>query len=171
MIALQPHLIVVCIDNYSKFAEVILLSDKRAETVLRCIDDFISRYGRIGILRVDNGKEFDNDSLKDLAMHYGTLIKFGSTRNPQPQSSVERIHSTILGLLKALLFGTTVHWTGVLSEAMKAYDRSLNRCFIRSHEGVRQQTPRNTRASVASGGVDGISPRTQKPVAIVVEDP
>ena len=131
----HPHSAVMFIDNYSKYCEAFILNTKTAEEICFHTESIISRYGRIGILRLDNGREFDNNAMRSLANRYGVQLAYGSVRNPQSQSTVERLHSTLLGILRALLFGTNNHSTSEFHRALSIY-RS------RPHSSLGNRSPR-----------------------------
>ena len=131
----SPHSVVVFIDNYSKFCEAFILANKSAEEICAHTESVIARYGKIGTLRLDNGREFDNEKMRHLANRYGFTLAYGSIRNPQSQATVERLHSTLLGILRALLFGTKNHWTTEFGRALSVY-RS------RPHASLGNRSPR-----------------------------
>ena len=55
-----PYQALIIIDNYSKFVEGFILTDKRGSTIRNCLNSVVARYGNIKIKRCDNGTEFDN---------------------------------------------------------------------------------------------------------------
>ena len=119
-----PHLVVAVIDNYSKFAEAFPLSSRTAEDICDCVENVISRYGAIGTIRCDNGREFDNESFRHLASANNITLRFGSARHPGAQGTVERFHSSLLSIIRSLMFGevgTNAHWSRFLQPALAAY--------------------------------------------------
>jgi transposase InsO family protein len=116
-----PHLLIVYIDNFSKFVEVYATTNKRAETVVRCLDDLVARYGAPRIIRADNGSEYANEVVQDFLTARGCRLHLGATRNPQAQGSFERVHRTLLTIIRSLLLESNQHWTEVLYQALDAY--------------------------------------------------
>lgn len=131
----KPHLLIVCIDNFTKFVEAYPVSDKRAETVRNCLSDLFARYGTARIVRADNGSEYSNEVVLTFLNERGCHLNLGATRNPQSQASVERVHRTLLSILRSLLFNSSKHWTEVLPDAVDAY-RS------RPHGSLGMRSPR-----------------------------
>jgi transposase InsO family protein len=83
------------LDVYSKFARTYPLKGKTAECVIECLEDLFEHYGVPGIIQSDNGKEFRNKLMFDLASKYKILLINGRPRRPQTQGQVERFNQTI----------------------------------------------------------------------------
>ncbi len=141
-----PHLLLVVIDNYSKFVEAFALTRKTGDLVAACIESVCGRYGGWKVLRVDNGLEFKNELLRAVADRYGFEIQFGAVRNPQAQATVERVNATIQGIVRALTFGTSAHWSTILEKALSCY-RS------RPHVSLGYRTPREVLFGFPEGKV------------------
>ena len=139
-------MILMIIDNYSKFIEAFPLTRRTADVVAACIQEVRCRYGVWEILRVDNGAEFNNEKLRDLAVRYGFELYYGTVRNPQAQATVERANATIQGIVRALTFGSDAHWTTVLDKALDCY-RS------RPHASLNNRTPREVLLGCPEGPV------------------
>ena len=130
-----PYMILAAVDNYSKFAEVFPLRDKTAETIAGHLEEVFTRYGSVQVCRCDNGKEFANATVKDLAEKYNVKMQFGSVRNPQSQATVERFHGTFMSILRAMSFGQDIHWVNLLYPALDAYR-------ARPHSSLGGRSPR-----------------------------
>ena len=140
----SPHHLLVVIDNYSKFVEAYPLQEKSAQCVAYAIQDVICRYGRVSVLRCDNGTEFNDFIMRELSSQYKFDIQFGSIRNPQSQGSVERVQQTLLSIIRALLFGQDTHWVTVLNQSLDAYRD-------RPHPALGNRSPREVLLGLPSG--------------------
>ena len=65
------------IDTFSKFGGNFILANKRAETILDFVKDFISKNGKTKKLHSDNEKEFQNKLFED----YCKKMKLPSTKS------------------------------------------------------------------------------------------
>lgn len=52
--------IISIIDTFSKFGYCYILNNKRDDSVLGKIKDFINKFGKSNSIQTDNGKEFTN---------------------------------------------------------------------------------------------------------------
>jgi hypothetical protein len=145
MVFCPNSLVVTVIDNYTKFLEVTVIANKSATEVCNALEMSLARYGTISVVRCDNGSEFDNVEMRALADKYKFTPHFGSVRNPQSQGVVEKVHSTLLGILRALCFGSEEPWTRFLQQALLCYRR-------RPHSSLAQLTP----LEVLYGYPDGV---------------
>ena len=141
-----PCYLLVIIDNYSKFVEATPLWSKHAEYIASAIETVLSRYGVIEIIRCDNGREFDNELVRNLAAIYNVKFQFGAVRNPQSQAPVERIHQTLLGIMRALMFGRVCHWITVLNQTLNAYRK-------RPHQTLGGLSPREVLLGIPAATV------------------
>ena len=53
------------IDTFSKFAYNYILDNKRGDTVLGILKDFINKYGKPNSIHTDSGKEFFNKLIEE----------------------------------------------------------------------------------------------------------
>lgn len=139
-----PHLLIVVIDNYTKFVEAVASTNKTAETVCQFLETVICRYGTVRTIRCDNGLEFANAKFRALAQQHGITVKYGSVRNPTSQATVERVNQTLLKIIKALQFGQSCHWSEQLPEALSAY----RRC---PHENLANKSPQEALFGIPPG--------------------
>ena len=89
------------IDPATGWFETASISRKRADCIANCLEmTWLTRYPWPTEIVMDRGSEFKlevSDALKD---EYGINKKLITTRNPQANSIVERVHQTVHNLLK-----------------------------------------------------------------------
>ena len=120
---------VLCItDAFTKYAEMIAIDNKEAETVAKQIfEKWICRFGTPLEFVSDNGREFCNNFAKEL---YKLLqIKHTTTTPywPQCNSQAEVANKTIQKYLASFVDSTTLDWPLYMAPLAFAYNTSLHR--------------------------------------------
>lgn len=82
---------------------------------------YIALYGPPEVVRSDNGAEFAG--LDELLSPYGTIVRRGAVAHPQSQGLVERVHRTILSLIR-LQAGEKRNWVHKVYTAAFTYLRN-----------------------------------------------
>lgn len=96
------------IDYSSKYAFVIPIPDKKAETIVKALAPILKDpRKRPEKLQTDNGKEFSNQTLSEFLK---TLVpeveqKFGRPYTPEDQGVIEAFNRSVRKALKFILFG------------------------------------------------------------------
>lgn len=86
----------LCImDIFSKYGYCYILNNKRADTILCYIKDFINKYGKPNGLQSNNGKEFRNSLLSDYCKENGIKFFYGLPYHPQSQGVIESFNKEI----------------------------------------------------------------------------
>ena len=119
---------ILCItDAFTKYAEVIAIPDKQAETVSNEIfTNWICRFGSPLQIHSDGGKEFCNKLSNEL---YDLLdIKHTKTSpaHPQCNSQVEVFNKTVAKYLSSFVHTSTLYWEQYIPALMFAYNTSYH---------------------------------------------
>nr|XP_022914002.1 KRAB-A domain-containing protein 2-like [Onthophagus taurus] len=92
--------IMVYQDHLTKFVVLRSLKTKRAAEVAHHLLDIFLTFGAPCILHSDNGREFVNSDLKELASYWPELkLVNGKPRHSQSQGSVERANQDVENML------------------------------------------------------------------------
>jgi len=83
------------IDHYSKLTGSYLLKNKKANSIIIALNNFIAIYGSPKSIQTDNGAEFNNTLLTEYCRHNNIEIIHSSPRHPTTNGVVERIHQEI----------------------------------------------------------------------------
>ncbi|XP_043475014.1 KRAB-A domain-containing protein 2-like [Leptopilina heterotoma] len=125
--------IMVYQDHLTKFVLLRPLSSKRAEEIAYQLLDIFLTFGAPVILQSDNGREFVNHIITELASLWPELkIVHGKPRHSQSQGSVERANQDIENMLAVWMKDNkTTKW----AEGLKFIQFSKNRAL---HSGIKQ---------------------------------
>lgn len=120
-------------DHLTKFVVLRPLKTKTASEVAKQLMDIFTLLGAPSILQCDNGREFANRIIQELAnMWDGVKIIHGKPRHSQSQGSIERANQDVQNMLTSwLITNQTTKW----SEGLKYVQLMKNRAF---HEGIKQ---------------------------------
>ena len=122
--------IVVAIDHYTKWLEAKVINHKTADEIQKAIEELIiEKHGTPEKILTDQGTEFENSKIQELAKEYGIKWIFASPRHHETVGAVERANQTLMNILKKLSnFGET-SWTAKLPKAVWAYNISMHRAI------------------------------------------
>ncbi len=125
----KNNLILWCltmIDPATGWFEMREIPNKEAITVANLVEQtWLTRYPWPNQIVFDRGKEFMGEFARMVENDYGIKRKPTTTRNPQANSIIERIHQTIGNMIRSFQIGQIEineedPWTGVLAATMFA---------------------------------------------------
>ena len=102
--------IAVFVDALTKYVYVVPITGKDASESVRVIMSFISIFGTMKVLITDKGKEFDNETVRNLLERYGVHHIFTSAYNPQANVQAERYNQTFCMGLRKLVESDQDNW-------------------------------------------------------------
>ena len=97
------HCVLVCVDMFTKYAEVIPLRHHDGASVAQAVVSVCCRWGPPRVIRCDNGTEFVNVIVEALFTKFGVTVCHGAVRHPQSQGAAERFNRTLLTLIRKVL--------------------------------------------------------------------
>lgn len=105
-----------CIDRFTRWMEVIPLTDIKAETVaLAFYSGWISRFGVPKDVVTDKGKQFVSDLFTQMMKLFGIQLNHTTTYHPQSKGMIERFNKT---LKQALKCRNSINWTMTLPSVL-----------------------------------------------------
>jgi hypothetical protein len=125
----KKNLILWCvtmIDPATGWFEMKQIPNKNSNTVANIVEQtWLTRYPWPTQVTFDRGKEFMGDFARMVREDYGVKTKPTTTRNPQANSIIERIHQTIGNMIRTHQVGSTEvneddPWSGILAATMFA---------------------------------------------------
>ena len=135
------HCVLVCVDVFTKWVEVCPLPRHDA-SVASAFASMCLRWGAPEDVRLDNGTEFSNAIVESLFCLLGVRVLTGAVRHPQSQGAVERVHRTLLGLIRKVLDSSS-NWREDLDILLHYYrNRPHSTTRISPMEAMVGWTPR-----------------------------
>ena len=114
-------------DNFTKWTEVYPIPDQTAETCTQIIlNEFVSRFGCPESLHSDQGSNFESEVFRQLCSLLEIKKTRTSVRNPKGNGQCERVHRTILQMIRAYLKDDQTEWDQHLGCIMSAYRASVS---------------------------------------------
>lgn len=149
--------LLVLIDYFSRFVEVIIMKQTTAELTVKALFETFSRFGVPDVLRSDHGPQFVSDSMKRFCKEFGILQQRTTPYWPQANGEVERMNNTILKRLRIsqetqgadwrwdlrnflLMYNSTPHTTTGVAPSMLMFGRILRDKLPSATGGARQMT-------------------------------
>jgi transposase InsO family protein len=117
---------VTMIDPATGWFEMREIPNKEAITIANLVEQtWFTRYPWPSQVIFDRGKEFMGEFTKMVQRDYGIKRKPITTRNPQANSIIERVHQTIGNIIRTFQVGSIEldeddPWSGVLAATMFA---------------------------------------------------
>ncbi|KAF9762243.1 Gag-Pol polyprotein [Nosema granulosis] len=136
--------IFVAIDHFTKWVETKVLESKSANNIGQAVEELIIlKHGIPERILSDNGLEFDNKIVAEIAKKYSLKWKFESPYHHQTTGAVERVNQTLRTRLRRITDFGRLSWCSLLPRATLAYNLSFNRAigtspFIFKH-GVQKE--------------------------------
>jgi transposase InsO family protein len=96
--------VVVAVEYFSKWIEAQPLATITSTTVQKFFwQNIVCRFGVPKTITVDNGSQFDAETLKSFCDQIGTKIHFTSVRHSESNGLVERANGIIItGIMKSI---------------------------------------------------------------------
>ena len=118
----QLKFLVVGIDYFTKWVEVEALATITEKNIWSFAwRNIICRYGIPKVLISDNGKQFDNNALRDFCSELGIKNHYSSPAHPQANGQVEVTNRSLLKIIKTWLEGAKGLWPDELPSVLWAY--------------------------------------------------
>ena len=152
------------IDEFSRFSVAVIIHCKSAEVVVGMLKiHWILKFGPPERLRVDNGREFNNDLLRDLCEGYGIRLCPTPPYSPWSNGVCER-HNAILAEMveKSQIDDPTVTLNDILAKAVFAKNSLENHVGFTPFQlvfGVNPKFP-----TVVNSQISGLCPRNNSSV-------
>ena len=115
------------IDSATSWFEMVEIDNKTPMNIANIVEmNWLNRYPRPRHLTLDGGSEFKVDFTKLMKEEFNLVTKPTSTRNPQGNSVLERIHQVMGNMIKTIQvyarddIDEKYPWSGILSAVMFA---------------------------------------------------
>lgn len=119
--------LLVIMDYFSKWPEVVPTSDQEATTVAGAlVDNWVSRFGVPLILHSDQGTNFNSMLFKELCKLLGIQKTRTTALHPQSDGMVERFNRTILNHLSMFVSKNQTDWDAHIPMFLLAYRSAVH---------------------------------------------
>lgn len=95
--------ILVIIDNFSRFVELFAVKDVSAKIAAKCLLEVCGRYGSVAVIRSDNGGQFVSEVFKELVSIMGSRQLLTVGYRPSANGVVERVNAEIMKHLSTIV--------------------------------------------------------------------
>ena len=136
--------VLVCVDALTRYVELIPLANKTAEACAMAFhDEFIMRYSPPETLVSDNGLEFTNAIMKNLAEKYQINHVHTTPYRPQGNGLAERTIRKLLNVLRMSISEEEPNWDKSLRMAQNLLNTTVNSSIKRTpFQALYGQCPR-----------------------------
>ena len=121
------------IDPATSWFEIVEVPDKQADTIANLLElTWLSRYPWPTEIVMDRGREFKAEVEEAIKHQYGIKRKLITTRNPQANAMVERVHQTIATMLRSSEIKSVQDldphfgWSGILAAVRHAMNATVH---------------------------------------------
>jgi transposase InsO family protein len=92
------------VDKFSKWIEVVPVTNQEATTAVKFFESIVYRYGVPNSIITDNGTNFTSGEFQEFAKTLSIKIKYASVAHPKSNGQVEKANGLVCaGLKKRLL--------------------------------------------------------------------
>jgi transposase InsO family protein len=96
--------LLVAVDKFSKWIEVVPVTNQEATTAVKFFESIIYRYGVPNSIITDNGTNFTSGEFQEFAKNLGIKVKYASVAHPKSNGQVKKANGLVcVGLKKRLL--------------------------------------------------------------------
>jgi transposase InsO family protein len=117
--------ILCCVDSFSRAVELYGLAQANAPSVLECLIDVLSRWGRSAELRCDNAKAFTSAMVTALLKRAKVTQHLTAPYSHQSNGQVENCNRRVMDVLRAMILddrlgpNTQMKWSWLLPEVRR----------------------------------------------------
>jgi len=106
-ITLDNIIFLTIIDSFSRYGQAMAIESKNALDIRHALLEYFSQHNIPETITSDNGREFDNELIKEFSNELNIEWHFNIPNRPQGRALVERFHSTLLENVRILKAKTT----------------------------------------------------------------
>uniref|UniRef100_A0A2S2NVX6 RNA-directed DNA polymerase n=1 Tax=Schizaphis graminum TaxID=13262 RepID=A0A2S2NVX6_SCHGA len=115
--------ILVMVDNLTKYVTLYAVPNTKSEPLIKSIQHFVKEYGLPGRLITDRGTCYTSGAFEDFCAAQGIKLVWTSSRHPQANGQVERIHNVVMAALMTM-GGAGSEWAKMLPEVQRLLNNS-----------------------------------------------
>ena len=109
------------IDTYTRWPEAYAIANQETETILTCLEDFISRHGLPDAILTDQGRNFESQLFKSFLQSFGIIKKRTTSYHPACNGQIERFNGTLVKIIARYVATNQKDWDTWIPAALHAY--------------------------------------------------
>lgn len=113
-------------DDLTRYVQAYPIPDKEAITVARQLLHYCQHYGTPRRFHSDQGPEFMNKVIKQLAKFVGTNHTFNTAYHPQTNGALERFHASLRDHIRMYHSRRLKNWDQIIPFAIICHNTSVN---------------------------------------------
>lgn len=114
------------IDSFTKLAQAFEILGKTAVHVSKALIKFFTSFGVPEKIVADSGKEFKNETVRDLLKVHKINVHFTTVAHHESNGMIERLHSTLIEHLRILQETCIDDQDNIMDYAIIAYNNSIH---------------------------------------------
>jgi hypothetical protein len=126
----------VAVDKFSKWIEVVPVTNQEATMTVKFFESIIYRYGVTNNIITDNGTNFTSGKFQELTKVLGIKIKYASVAHPKSNDQVEKANRLVCASLKKRLLRPLKRATCAWVEELPSVLWSLQTTLMSTHASV-----------------------------------
>lgn len=113
--------LLVITDYFTRWPEAYPIENTKSETILRCLENFISTHGVCKHIVTDKGSNFISEVISKFYKKFNIVKHTTTSYHPQSDGVVERLNSTLINSLSHLVSDTQEDWDRHINFALFAH--------------------------------------------------
>jgi transposase InsO family protein len=113
------------IDHFTRWPEAYPIPDQTTETVLNCLEDFISRHGVPDRILTDQGTNFTSHLFTSFCQSFDIGKKTTTSYHPAANGQVEKLNSTLVKIIRHYVASNQRDWDTWVPASLHSYRTSV----------------------------------------------
>ena len=109
------------IDTYTRWPEAYAIANQETETILTCLEDFISRHGLSDAILTNQGRNFESQLFKSFLQSFGIIKKSTTSYHPAFNGQIERFNGMLVKIIVRYVATNQKDWDTWIPAALHAY--------------------------------------------------
>ena len=118
--------ILTMIDIFTRWPEAYAIKNQETETILACLEDFVSRHGMPRSILTDQGKQFESQLFKNFCHAFNIQKKRTTSYHPACNGQIERFNGTIVKTIARFVSADQRDWCCYIPAALHAYRTTVH---------------------------------------------
>ncbi|KAF9761703.1 Pol polyprotein [Nosema granulosis] len=118
------------VDHFTKIADINTLRSKDSHEVFNALRNAFRKRGIPKKVLADNGKEFTNNRIQELAKELNITWRFGASYTSTTTGMVERVNRTFVEKLRKVSEYGSKDWVDCIQKTLDAYHNSPHRALV-----------------------------------------